>query len=189
MTSFYYSIVFVFILNLSVFWQVSDWAITYYPRAVYSHKYIGMELNKYKEGGYTLALGDAGLIPYHSEWNTIDLVGLGTIQVAHNGITTDFLRHESPDLFLLVSTSPNEGSFLDQAVSNDPCVINFVVGNEDYLFIPGPLMYDSYYLNAYLKKGIKDHDSILDAIIRSAAKSEVNKSLKNRDVLFQLIFN
>ncbi|MEE9443814.1 MAG: hypothetical protein V3V99_14215 [candidate division Zixibacteria bacterium] len=59
----------------------------------------------------TLAVGDAGAIPYYSEWVSYDFVGLNDEYVAHNpSDKSDFIMGKKPTLLILYSEN---GTYID----------------------------------------------------------------------------
>ncbi|MEU6641303.1 hypothetical protein ABZ863_02020 [Saccharomonospora sp. NPDC046836] len=53
----------------------------------------------------TLAVGDAGAIPYYSGWRTIDYIGLNDEAIAHGDDPTDVVRQARPTVVILTSNS------------------------------------------------------------------------------------
>lgn len=58
----------------------------------------------------TLALGDAGAIPYYAGWPTVDTLGLNDAHLALSPVSVDtaYLLAQQPDLMLVVSQQPDE---------------------------------------------------------------------------------
>jgi hypothetical protein len=68
----------------------------------------------------TLAIGDAGAIPYYSQWNTIDLVGLNDPNTLFETSQQDYLEYvfeQDPDLVLLTFNDA-ENPVRDVALTN-----------------------------------------------------------------------
>lgn len=62
---------------------------------------IAVQLHAFKTRHYTMAVSEAGLLPYYSGWRTMDAWGLNDIRIAqHGGITVDYLRDFSPDIIM-----------------------------------------------------------------------------------------
>lgn len=60
---------------------------------------IAMILEPYKSKGYTLAVTEAGLIPFYSGWKAIDIWGLNDQWIAHNnGVTESYLDKHKPQV-------------------------------------------------------------------------------------------
>jgi hypothetical protein len=49
---------------------------------------IGEMLAPYQDRGYTIAISEAGLIPFYSKWKAIDIWGLNDEWIAHHGVVT-----------------------------------------------------------------------------------------------------
>lgn len=46
--------------------------LTWYPFGLQSHAALGYKLADFKDKGYVLAVGDAGILPYLADWHTVD---------------------------------------------------------------------------------------------------------------------
>lgn len=63
---------------------------------------LGEALEKYAEKGYTMAVTEAGNLPYFSKWRAIDTWGLNDARIAHSGgVGTALLDEYKPELFLI----------------------------------------------------------------------------------------
>ena len=74
---------------------------------------IASGLAKWQDRGYTMALTEAGVIPYFSNWRVIDVWGLNDSDIMHNkrGLTTEYLdvNHPAIIMFHLSDTYGREG--------------------------------------------------------------------------------
>jgi arabinofuranosyltransferase len=58
---------------------------------------VGLMLREYKDKNYTLATTEAGLLPFYSEWRTVDTWGLNDPWIAHRGqIDESYLDRYKP---------------------------------------------------------------------------------------------
>jgi len=63
---------------------------------------IAKILATYKDEGYTLAVTEAGLLPFYSRWRTIDTWGLNDQWIAHNKkITPAYLDQNNPEIIMM----------------------------------------------------------------------------------------
>ena len=58
--------------------------IDYYPRLLDSFGSLGLAIKE--DGVNNIAIGDAGILPLVSDSNNLDFIGLGSSEVAHNGL-------------------------------------------------------------------------------------------------------
>jgi hypothetical protein len=83
----------------------------FYGAGISNYKTFGTLLSKYNNRHeLTVAIGDAGTVPYYSDWQVIDLFGLNSTEVAFGTIPLNELVFEkqSADLILLsVGANPN----------------------------------------------------------------------------------
>jgi arabinofuranosyltransferase len=74
---------------------------------------IALVLAKYQKKGYTMAVSEAGHLPYYSGWNAVDIWGLNDKWVAHHGnVTEEYLDRFKPEIInfyadILVDTTFN----------------------------------------------------------------------------------
>lgn len=62
---------------------------------------MGKLLAEYRDKGYTIAVTEAGLLPYYSGWKAVDTWGLNDQFIAHNGkITTEYLDSYKPQIIM-----------------------------------------------------------------------------------------
>jgi hypothetical protein len=91
-------------------------AQNFYADGISSYKSFGTLLSEFNEDhGMTLAIGDAGTVPYYSDWQVIDLFGLNSREVAF-GTTPVYkliLEEANADLILL-SVGPNPNRISDE---------------------------------------------------------------------------
>ena len=83
----------------------------FYAEGISAYKTFGTLLSEYNNRHeMTLAIGDAGTVPYYSDWQVIDLFGLNTREVAFGSVDIYKLAFEQQpvDLILLsVGANPN----------------------------------------------------------------------------------
>jgi hypothetical protein len=61
---------------------------------------VGKELNKFAGKGYTMMTTESGMIPYYSEWRTIDTGAFNDEYIAHNGLTEEYIRSNDPQIIM-----------------------------------------------------------------------------------------
>lgn len=62
---------------------------------------MGKLLAEYRGKGYVIATTEAGLIPYYSGWDAIDVWGLNDQFIAHNGsLTVEYLDQYKPEIIM-----------------------------------------------------------------------------------------
>ncbi len=136
----------------------------FYGAGISSYKAFGTLLSKYNsQYEMTLAIGDAGTVPYYSDWQVIDLFGLNSKEVAFKSVPTDELVFEkqSADLILLsVGANPNRisdehagaKSMYNQALSHGMVHIGtFPFGRVNSIWVVG---YPDTDLAKYLQKNM-----------------------------------
>lgn len=58
-------------------------------------------LGEYRERGYTLAVSEAGLLPFYSRWRAVDTWGLNDAWIAHHGaVTAEYLDRHRPEVIM-----------------------------------------------------------------------------------------
>ena len=90
----------------------------YGTEIIAKYKVLGDVLNKYdNKHQMTIVLSDAGTVPYYSDWQVVDLVGLNDRDIAFGNIPLDdiIFKENSIDLILL-----NVGSYPERISSEYP---------------------------------------------------------------------
>jgi len=92
-------------------------------------------LNEYSGRGYTMATTEAGLLPYYSEWNAVDVYGYNDRWIAHHGLTEEYLDRRPPELVVIAGTYPLSGGrpaigVLEQYVERNNYVLAAAYGGD-----------------------------------------------------------
>jgi hypothetical protein len=152
--------------DLSRFRDEARWYAEYFPRLIQSHKQLALALRPFTERNYSLAVQDAGIIPYYSDWHSFDLVGLTDVELAHGGLTAPYLEARQPDLIL------SYGSRVPTPDDLPPGVLGDFIRTHSYELVGYTKWQPSYYLVIYLKKGLPDRDALVRAISKVQAASD-----------------
>jgi hypothetical protein len=159
-----------------------------YPRLRKAHVELGIGLSKYKKDKLTLLLGDAGIIPYFSEWYTYDFIGLANKQIAHNGLDIKYLQESNPDLILLYSTSGEEKRKGFEYVLNQPIIDKYLYTTNAYSFVGFVKLADDFYFLAFLKRNTKKFEEIKNTI-QEVQKESINYKFSPKKYLLQGYLN
>jgi len=150
---------------------------TYYPYAVQSHAKLGVALSKYKDENLSLMVGDAGMIPYFSDWHSYDANALANAYLAHKGFSRDYMRHIKPDLIILYGRMPDE-EVMGEDYSNQGQEYKYVADSKQYSVV-GAIPWDhNYYLLCYLKNSIPRFEEIkqtIQHVEENARKFKISK--------------
>ena len=67
-----------------------------------SIRQISMQLTQWKDKNYTMAVTEAGTLPYYSKWRAIDAWGLNDPEIVHNplGLTEEYLDRSRPAIIM-----------------------------------------------------------------------------------------
>jgi len=163
----------------------------------YSYKDIGASISKFKDKGYTMGVSEAGYIPYFSEWNCIDFIGLGDSEVAKNGLTVEYLEKMDNDLIWLFFTGDDplayncdfEKLFFHQAnhgMINDDIVRRYLLKNKDKYQMGEAIDLYLYYLIPFVKKDNNDFDKIISELKGVAQRSRKNNGSGFLSYIFNL---
>ncbi len=140
--------------------------LTYPQNGLYT---IGKMLGEYSDRGYTLATTEAGLLPLYSKWRSIDTWGLNDQWIAHNGIITEeYLDQQRPDIIMWHGYfSPNHpASERHRRWPWHRMVVKLKTYAESQNYtlaaVYGLSPDNTHYY--YVRKGIEDHDEIVQRI-------------------------
>ncbi|MFX0084959.1 MAG: hypothetical protein ACFFAU_04730 [Candidatus Hodarchaeota archaeon] len=76
---------------------------------------FGKALSPFAHLGYKIAVTEAGQIPFHSNWISLDVIGLNDEHIAHKGFNITYIEEFDPDLIQFHAYSSN---FTSQWSSN-----------------------------------------------------------------------
>jgi hypothetical protein len=150
----------------------------------YFYKQMGLGLSKFSDKGYSLLIGEAGIIPYFSKWKSYDFIGLADRELATKKLSLKYFENKSPELIFLYSNSKDSmgilTTFYDQSV-----ILQYMKNKNNYK-LEGCLDNNVGYILVYMKNNIKDYAAIKEAIIRVSIESQKiapyqysKKNLKN----------
>ena len=129
-----------------------------------SHGLLGKSLNEFKNQGLKLCIGDVGMVPYFSEWETIDFIGLANNKIAQNGLNLDYIKDQSPDLIVLYSYSKDSKDLFSPFGKSKELFLEYFDSNPNYEMV-GSINTDSQiYLLCFLKKDINSFQEIKEKI-------------------------
>lgn len=144
--------------------------LTWYPYGLQSHAALGHALEKFKDKGYTLAVGDAGILPYLADWHTIDYIGLANRSIArhvHDGSRPVFPK---PDLIVMYAANSNCESRNMRFKGAEAFYAE--INLNEYVCVPGPRWSDYYYLHGLIHKDNPDFAALSDIFQRTGKIAE-----------------
>lgn len=133
-----------------------------------------MMLSQYDDKDYTMAVSEAGALPFYSHWRTVDTWGLNDQWIAHNGgVTSEYLDQWGPELIMFhgffseasqeLGVDGSDNNFRHSWNEMAYVVYAYARGNGYILAADyGVSPYDSYYF--YVKPDFADSQEIVDAI-------------------------
>ncbi len=144
---------------------VASGGLTYPPDG---RREVAIALRGYADRGYTMAVTEAGLLPYYSRWRAIDAWGLNDPWIAHQGgISTDYLERARPELVVW------HGFFSPMVPAGEPAgdpwaemvdVLREYVRAHDYLLAAafGRSPFDTHYY--WVRRDLPEAAEIVDRI-------------------------
>ncbi len=156
--------------------------LLYAPYGEQSHVNLAKDLAPFAKD-HTLLTGDAGAIPYFSNWVSYDFIGLCTSSIARNGLSVPLLRKLHPDLILLYGhRSGSEVVIQAPAPELDPdqkIILDYIHETVDYQFA-GTSTWRDYALIEFLRKDTSQRAEILRVLQENTEKSaKARVSLKD----------
>jgi hypothetical protein len=139
--------VFLILFLISLFFPLINNPRIYYQTLISSNTYgnllknvhipLGLwlkEYNRFKDN-ITLAVADAGAIPFYSELNCIDFYGLNDIEFAKKGFSAERLLQRCPDFIILKSCSNSTFKGTDTPYGRySDMIFNNKIFKENYQF-------------------------------------------------------
>ncbi|MEZ5357614.1 MAG: hypothetical protein R3F48_02205 [Candidatus Zixiibacteriota bacterium] len=158
----------------------------YTPHLKYSHIALAKVLadSDVPSDKRTLAVGDAGAIPYYSRWTAYDLVGLNDETIAHHREhATDYIRRANPTVLILYSydgVTPRSDHY---GLIADSILADF----QQAAFIK---MFPNYFIGVFVNRSLaSDVQDRLIAQIRevAAVADRKNRAVDNRMGLLEYL--
>ena len=152
----------LFLAGVGLGWL--PYSLAYFPYLESAHLDLGRRLAPFAKD-HTLLIGDAGAVPYYSNWVTYDFLGLCTNVVAQEGVTPAFLQRIQPDLVVLYSTHAGPQVEDGPADPKSPghIVLQYTQDSNRYEYA-GAARWKEFYLVEFLKKDTPNHDAVLQAL-------------------------
>jgi arabinofuranosyltransferase len=133
----------------------------------------------------TLCIGDAGAIPYYSQWNCVDFTGLNDLVIAHKlQNREDYIKNKKCSILMLYSS---DGVKVDKfQYGFDPKKVL-----EEYEYFDNLKWNQNYFLLIYLRKDLNPEisEKIKKGIEVSLLSSKQNTVLINKSEIFRYFKN
>ena len=151
---------------------------TYYPRLLEAHGKLGNVINNNKEKYKinSIAIGDAGLLPYNANVNTLDLGALGSSIATHKGWNNEIIDMYDPKIIIL-RVNPETDEIYENKVQN--LMIKWIEKN-NYLKICDVTFHQQYFMRIYAPM-------IINEISDVCLSSKVN-DLNHHQYIFKNIY-
>jgi hypothetical protein len=128
---------------------------------------LGHVLQPLRDRGFTMAVTEAGLLPYYSQWRTIDMWGLTDQWIAHHGvITPEYLDQQQPALIMFHAGCYAPGS--TEPFARMIGVLTDYVAERPYQFVTGYGDSGGSVTVFYVRQGPGD-DSAVSALLEDWA--------------------
>ncbi|MBI5964966.1 MAG: hypothetical protein HY863_15920 [Chloroflexi bacterium] len=131
---------------------------------------MGKLLAEYRGKGYVIATTEAGLIPYYSGWDAIDVWGLNDQFIAHNELTVEYIDKYKPEIIMfhdyyspLVPPKLTEANLAQKWFGMTIKLKEYAEAN-DYVLaaVFGDSPYDTHYY--YVRKDFADSKRLIEQI-------------------------
>jgi hypothetical protein len=143
----------------------------YYYRAMFAHAEAGKTINSIKDkyAIKSIACGDAGMLAFNADIDSLDLLELGSASLTHRGLEETFPLYNPNILFLHGNEDVRPGIFQDIAHMAQLQFVGKVTWTKDY------------YLYVYSDRNIPEMDKVFQTSYSTNFK-------RNREILMEHIF-
>ena len=138
---------------------------SYYPRLLSSYKIVGDYINKNNSTDKynSISIGDAGLLPYNANVNSLDTLGLGSSYLSHNSIDEKIINKYNPKLIFLHAYPQYDGSFKHKKNRSTDAIKQWAI-DKKYFYICNLFTSNYYSMEIY---SFKNDDNIKKICIQS----------------------
>lgn len=96
---------------------------------------MGQALESLENQDYQMFVSESGALPYYSEWEAVDQLGLNSEEIAHKGLTQQLLSDYDPDLIMHLASqgasTPSQSSVRDAYLDNSSYALVAVVHKQN----------------------------------------------------------
>jgi hypothetical protein len=171
----YSSLVVLFVLFFTASFIIYSKIIPFNPQ-MYYYKEIGRTLSKFSNKNYTLMIGEAGVIPYFSNWKCYDFIGLANRELYTKKISTQYIEIVSPDIIMLYGSGKGSTE-MNANIYDQGVIIDYMKNNHTYNFI-GNINCNGWCLKVFMKLTIADYQPLKLALEKILAQTyEYEKTL------------
>jgi arabinofuranosyltransferase len=160
--------------------------LVYFPALIQSNLELGRGLAPFASN-HTLFTGDAGAIPYYSNWISYDPFGLATYSIARAGVTLPLMRQLHPDLIFIESEDPGPGVLQQLTSAGEGPVwvapLTYIRQSGEYDYV-GDSDFRGEYLVEFLRKDTPQYAQIA-AVLRQNTASSAGSRITLHDLLLQ----
>lgn len=139
---------------------------------------LGESLNLVLPKESKIYVGEAGFIPYYAKRKTYDLHGLGTKEIARNGLTQKYLETEDIDVFILYASGCRESQTYKKRLSQE---MGFIKRN-NFEYVGSVPYAPTLCLNLYSKSAYKKY------FLQENYKNNFNATYLNKLTLKDTVF-
>jgi hypothetical protein len=137
--------------------------------------------NNNEVGEYnSISVGDAGILPYNANVNSLDSLQLGSSYVTHQGIDDKIIDIYNPKLIFLHAYAEYDGSFINKRSKNLDKIKQWAK-NKNYYYVCNLVFSRLYVLEVYSFKN--------DSNIREICALSEKNNISNLNFLKGTIFN
>ncbi|MEZ5007876.1 MAG: hypothetical protein R2753_06965 [Chitinophagales bacterium] len=136
-----------------------------YPIFHQGHVDIGKRLAKFNDEGYTMAVCEAGAMPYYSGWQSFDLLALADERLARETLTESYLEDNMPDLFLIMAETKSTDRLIltlapDPKREKEAIFKRFLANHPEYEYIAASKRFFNTYTISIINKNIPHYEEI-----------------------------
>ncbi|WP_216215985.1 hypothetical protein [Amycolatopsis aidingensis] len=161
--------------------------LAYRYRLADAHEAIGKAIERTQLPPGSIAVGDAGILPYVVDQRVVDVSGLGTVATAHGTVDAEYLDEQNLGLVVLISREPVAGT--TNPVDSSPVFYDYVT-NERPDFVAGraAMFADKYYLNYWISPEWAD-SGLADELDEVFERSKRDNAMPNPAVFMDNLWN
>ncbi len=128
-----------------------------------------------------MILTESGAIPYYSRWRCVDLLGLNSEMIAHDGLSMNVFEEYKPDLIMLFSKGQFGSPFTDDPSRLLPWQY---IRNNHFIAIAAIRKYDDAYHYYFAKKSSPLFENIVNSVcnLNEVEYGDLEKIFSNTDI-------
>ena len=170
--------------------EVISYGIFSWPRSIEAHGCLADAITRNFNYRPRIIMGDVGLIPYKTDADILDIMGLANPVVAQGKITNSYINDFNADIAIIYSNDKNPNAIGFSKIPGDLRIYASTLHSSGYSYAGSLEYFPNKYLNIYTSKKLQRNHSIykdLDLCIANSREFTNSIGLDNQKFITKFL--